>query len=554
MEFNYRYAGSSSVTSSAGDTSMSFAPDTLREPTFFRARLRRSIAFREVISALHDVVISDLRFQPKDKSAYKEWAAQRDMLELAQLTKGRGDLENRYKVLHKELSELQEKQAIRMKPFFKARQKYFNYLYKNDYNAWFVFDPVITVHPDEVFFECFSRDESSYGRMSCSYEVFKEMQEFACGTTNIDYSADLYNEFQKIRDYKDTAFEIDPSGFQVETEGEDTYKEVKIDLPESWVRGFLQVSAAMSLPCVKVKLHPMDLYNFCFLLRQRKEKKGPRSMRFFLKPGEPVTVLFEPWNIKVVCTRSIFEGDGEHEIRLWGRRRLHILERLIPVANSFTLHLTGSGLPSFYTADLGDISFTLGLSGWTANDWSRAGNFDLMAPRGEADDFSKQQIFKYLKENWVESADSLAGRLKVDRSLVLSSMFSYAQSGLVLYDLPKGVYRVRELSREPLPMEKLRFSNPRDEEANQFIARGQVTVGKSSTGQNGNLTLEGTVKDKSQKHTPSLVIDKDEALIKGTCTCGFYFQNKLYKGPCSHMLAVRLQFKAKRTGDWFKLW
>ncbi len=28
------------------------------------------------------------------------------------------------------------------------------YLYTKDCDAWIVLDPVITVHPDEVFFEC----------------------------------------------------------------------------------------------------------------------------------------------------------------------------------------------------------------------------------------------------------------------------------------------------------------------------------------------------------------------------------------------------------------
>jgi hypothetical protein len=97
-----------------------------------------------------------------------------------------------------------------MAPFYRAKRKYFDYLYKKDLDAWFVLDPVITVHPDEVFFECFSQDESTYGRLGASYEVFKNIGEFACGTTNIDYSVDLYNEFQKIRRYKTTMFQVDP--------------------------------------------------------------------------------------------------------------------------------------------------------------------------------------------------------------------------------------------------------------------------------------------------------------------------------------------------------
>ena len=75
--------------------------------------------------------------------------------------------------------------------------------------------------------------------LGTSYEVYKYVGEYSCGTTNVDYSQELYNEFQKIRSYKSTLFEVDPSGFEVNTQNEETYKEVKIDLPDSWVRGFL---------------------------------------------------------------------------------------------------------------------------------------------------------------------------------------------------------------------------------------------------------------------------------------------------------------------------
>jgi len=84
MLFNYRYGGSTTVTSNAHMTGSSFAPDTLRESTFFIGKLSKKIAFREAISALHDVVVSDLRFKPKDKTAYKEWAAHQEALWMAE--------------------------------------------------------------------------------------------------------------------------------------------------------------------------------------------------------------------------------------------------------------------------------------------------------------------------------------------------------------------------------------------------------------------------------------------------------------------------------------
>lgn len=547
MQVNYSYKGSTAVLDRSDRTQMSFSPDLKREPTFFRGELRQHIAFREAISALHDVVVADLRYQPRDKSAYKEWAAQQAEIDWQMVAAERQEVSDRLKELQAELTELNRSRALRLKPYYEARNKFQRYAFQKNLDIYFLFDPVITVHPDEVFFECFSRDESSYGRLGASYEVFQNIHEFACGTTNIDYSHDLYNEFQKIRSYKHTQFEVDPSGFEVQTTNEAAYKEVKIDLPESWVRGFLQVSSAMSLPAVRFDLHPMDIYNICFVLRRQKEKQGPRSLRYQLQPGQPVRIVFEPWEKEIICPRSIYEGSDPQEIRVWGRRRLLFLERLIPVAKKFTVHLLGTGMPSFYVADLGDMSFTLGLSGWTANDWSQAGNFDLMAPRADVDDWTKQQIFNALKQNWVESPDTLSDRLKLDRSLVLGALSAYTQAGRAIYDLNKQVYRVRELSRDPLPLDQLRFANEREEKATRFLSANSVQVTNAIADSTGALLLQGNIQENEKTYEPTVTIDRDQRMILAECTCNWHQQNKLFKGPCEHILALRMQHARQRS-------
>jgi hypothetical protein len=543
MLFNYRYSGNSQVYSNATSSGISFAPDTHRDPTFFVGKLHKKIAFREAISALHDVVISDLRFKPKDKTAYKEWAAQQEELWLAEYMSSYDAqaANQRIEEVSNQLSDIYAESAKVTAPFYNARKQYFNYLYEKDRDAWFVLDPVISVHPDEVFFECFSQDESTYGKLSASYNVFKEINEFECGTTNIDYSSALYNEFQKIRDYKETDFRIDPGGFQVQTSQEELYHEVKIDLPDSWVRGFLQVSAAMTLPAATFDLHPMDVYNFCSWLRRFKEKKGPRSIRFILEPGKPVKAIFEPWNHEIVCARSLYTGAQRREIRIWGRRRLLILERLIPAARKFTVHLAGNGLPSFYIADLGDMQFTLGLSGWTANDWSRAGQFDLMAPRAFVDDTAKLAVYEDLKTRWMAKPETIAQATGLDRATVLGALGIYTQAGKVIYDLHTGLYRRRELSREPLPLDQLRFSNPQEAEASRLVKNGKVEVQGVHVPGTG-LQLKGNVKSTQRVYHPVITIDADERLSDGHCDCGFYNMNKLYKGPCEHMLAIRIAY------------
>ncbi|MDP6443162.1 MAG: hypothetical protein QF805_05170, partial [Pirellulaceae bacterium] len=328
--------------------------------------------------------------------------------------------------------------------------------------------------------------------------------------------------------------------FEVQTSAEPSYKEVKIDLPDSWVRGFLQVSSAMSLPAVACRLHPMDIHNICFALRRKKEVLGPRSLRYRLKPGEPVTVVLDPWGWEIPCPRSEYLGEQEHEIRVWGRRRLHILERLIPLARSFTVHLLGSGMPSFYVADLGDMSFTLGLSGWTANDWSASGNFDLLAPRGEVDTTTKERVFTALKENWRESPDALAARLQLDRATVLGALGAYSQAGRAIWDLEQNVYRARELSREPLAVSDLRFVNEREQAAQQFVDRGQALIARAEEG-GGFVIISGSVSDVTRHEQVSLRIDADQRIVGANCTCNWHRQNRLRKGPCQHILALRMQ-------------
>ncbi|MBL8149920.1 MAG: SWIM zinc finger family protein [Blastocatellia bacterium] len=548
MLFNYSYKGNTTVNSGVSHTEMSFSPDVKRDPTFFRGELAKSLEFREAISALHDVVVSDLRYKAKDKTDYKEWAAQRDLIELQQVTEKRKDVANKIKVLQQELTDLHKQSQARLKPYNDALWRFRRYVWEKNLDIAFIFDPVITVHPDEVFFECFSKDESTYGRLGASYEVFKNINEYSCGTTNVDYSAALYNEFQKIRTYKSTNFQVDPSGFEVHTSDQEQYKEVKIDLPDSWVRGFLQVSSAMSLPATKLELHPMDLYNICLVLRRKKEQKGPRSLRYHLTPGEPVKLVFEPWEIELSCPRSIFKGGEANVIRVWGRRRLLTLERLIPIARKFTVYLIGTGLPSFYIADLGDMSFTLGLSGWTANDWASAGNFDLMAPRADVDEYTKKIVFNSLKSRWVDDPLALATGLGLDRATVLGALSAYTQAGRAIYDLNKQVYRVRELSRELLPLEKLRFANEREEVATRFLIQKSVKIVSSEKDGEGMLVLRGSVSDRGKIFSTSLTIDRDERILRADCGCNWHQQNKLYKGPCEHILATRMQYARGTSG------
>jgi hypothetical protein len=283
----------------------------------------------------------------------------------------------------------------------------------------------------------------------------------------------------------------------------------------------------------------MDVHNLCFHLRRRRELVGPRSLRFRLRPGQPLIITIDPWGTEVACPRSRHDATTEQEIRVWGRRRLFILERLIPFAHGFKLFLLGTGLPTFWLADLGDLTFTLGLSGWTRNDWASAANFDLMATRGDVDDDTRVRVFDALATDWVASVDTIAAKIGRDRTQVAAALNGWVQAGRAIYDLEQGVYRRRELTREPLPIEQLRFDNPREAAALEILHGGKVAVSGRALPEGG-LELLGRVRHERTFVEVRVVIDVDARVVTAECGCDYYVRNKLYRGPCEHMLAVRL--------------
>ncbi|MCH5583451.1 SWIM zinc finger domain-containing protein [Shimazuella sp. AN120528] len=534
MLFQQTYASSSGVRHAGGSTLVNFSPDLGREPTFFRGKIADPIRYRDAMIALRDVVVSDLNYKPKDNTAYQEWVKQQYLLDIAGILGEKADLSIRIHQLQKRLSELNKLRTARMGDYYKSQREYFSWLYQNDKDAWFVLDPVITVAPDQVFFEAFSLDESSYGRLAVHEELFTDVKDFQYGTTNIDFSDNLLAELKRIRTYRPTEFQVDPAGFEVAIEGREVYKEKKIDVPTSWIRGFLQVQSAMSMPTSSFELKPIDLYNICNFLRKHKEKDSPRSLRYKLKPGEPVELVIEPWNESITFAGSVYLGETAQEIRTWGRRRLFLLERLLPLADRITVHLLGTGMPSFYVVDMGNLSFTLGLSGWTRNDWASAGNFDLLVGTGgKAAPSQSSLVFSGLKLKKTATDTELAGWTHLPIEVVQAALRQLCSAGRVMFDLEIGKYRLRELTRDPLPMDQLSYTNPREELAQELVKQNKVVL-KKRMEQTIGWNLEGT----SEKHKTQVQLDKDSRVSTAQCSCYFYKQNRLMQGPCEHMLAL----------------
>src|SRR6185503_17565137 len=143
----------SSVSPDPQGLAISLAPNLRRDRVSFSGTLTQPVRFREAISALHDIVISDLRYKPRDKSAYEAYKTQ----QRARENQIRSSIarEVRTELLERELEPMpaglpQKFEKCRSR-YWKARDRYSNYLYAHDPELWRLLmpcDPVITVAPD----------------------------------------------------------------------------------------------------------------------------------------------------------------------------------------------------------------------------------------------------------------------------------------------------------------------------------------------------------------------------------------------------------------------
>jgi hypothetical protein len=103
------------------------------------------------------------------------------------------------------------------------------------------------------------------------------------------------------------------------------------------------------------------------------------------------------------------------------------------------------------------------------------------------------------------------------------------------------VFRLRELSRDPLPVASLRFASEQEEKADRFIAANLIQI-KTVGERDGRRIIEGEVLDNARTQKPMIALDNDERLVEGRCDCYFYGHNKMMRGPCEHMLALRRHY------------
>ncbi len=426
------------------------------------------------------------------------------------------------------------------------------WLTQGELTSW-ILDPVITVHPDRLFFEAFSQDQSVYAMVVLDPAMFETEGEVVTGTTNVDFSAWLWAALNEMRSSRDTWLRVGAQGFEVKTKGAGGRFEQKVDLPDSWVRGFLQVSAAMAMPGTRLTVRPADLLAAIRFLRYTKAKVSPRALRYEFTPGEAARLVLEPWE-QVVRLRGAEHNYTEpRTIRTWGRRRLKLIEPLLPFATSVDIYLKGRSLPSFYAVKLPEMTFVLGLSGWTQQSWTESGSFDLLGDGGRASAELIARVREHVAAHFHASAKDLAGALGQPQELLWQACERLCRQGRAIFDVESRDFRHRELFEEPVDEAKMFPPDQRLELAQALLDQKAIPFlrcepqetrkTKKLKTPEGPITREVIYRDwrvsgNVGAEKTEVVVGDSGRIIFGTCSCRFFQDNLLGKGPCEHMIAL----------------
>jgi hypothetical protein len=250
-------------------------------------------------------------------------------------------------------------------------------------------------------------------------------------------------------------------------------------------------------------------------------------------------------------TGDVFRGRAARLIRVWGRRRLMTMKRLLPFVRSVDVYLLGSGLPSFWVFRCGDITLTLGLTGFTSTNWSSALGFDLLLPRKTQDGEPTRKVVQYLADDhWKADTKELAQQTGIKGSALLEALQLDCQNGELMFDIANGVYRYRPIVEKPLDLTRLQYRNVREKVAHDLLTRrGAVKIQSENriAGIGLELTGQVSVAEDKRDYRPQMVLADEGQVRKVTCTCATFRKHGIKGGPCVHLIALRLAFAEKEA-------
>ena len=274
-----------------------------------------------------------------------------------------------------------------------------------------------------------------------------------------------------------------------------------------WLKGFVEIQSYQSRMESRVRLNKIETLRFL--------RSIPRSTI-------AKTVY---WIVPTATALRLSQREAPNSLRVAGIERLRLLDDLAPLADGLTVFADARGEATEWQLHFGPLTFHLALSAEVWRGFSGEGQAlnDLASKDRDRLLNLVKGLLKWQAEirptefalNWKTSPDELRQAFAL-----------LGSRGLVGYDLGRNAYFHREL---PFDLSLIEAMHPRLKNARKLIDAGGIRILKQTA-----KLIEAEVPGSDVTHRVRLSDAGDR------CTCPWHAKHQGARGPCKHMLAVKI--------------
>lgn len=374
-------------------------------------------------------------------------------------------------------------------------------------------DPILSAQGDILRAECFSACNGVYARMDLFQSALDG--EILYGTTNVDIGSNLRKSLFNVKQGDRLKFRIGDDGWKAlhskNLDGSvltDIHIQRPVKMPDRWVRALGNCAMLHQNMEYKFHIEGMQAKSFIAMLPAAtgKERSGwltPTKTGVMLKPKEE-----------------------KNSVYISGLHRLSALKRIMSNVNAVYFYAPNDGESGQMMIEvcMTGANITLSLTAKSYEGYSGEGALldSLSTPKILECADKIDNILNFESRLDIDKISKSIGIVKNDMN---DAMELLAVSGKLGFDVRDRAFFHRELPDDP---DRVLKDNPR-------------LVGAKKLVEDTEYIDDNIWHVKSGDTTYRVIYPTDENLENAKCTCTWYLKHQNSRGPCKHILAVKLK-------------
>ena len=374
-------------------------------------------------------------------------------------------------------------------------------------------DPILSAQGDILRAECFSACNGVYARMDLFQSALDG--EILYGTTNVDIGSNLRKSLFNVKQGDRLKFRIGDDGWKAlhskNLDGSmltDIHIQRPVKMPDRWVRALGNCAMLHQNMEYKFHIEGIQAKSFIAMLPAAtgKERSGwltPTNTGVMLKPKEE-----------------------KNSVYISGLHRLSALKRVMSNVNAVYFYAPNDGEPGQMMIEvcMTGANITLSLTAKSYEGYSGEGALldSLSTPKILECADKIDDILNFESRLDIDKISKSIGIVKNDMN---DAMELLAVSGKLGFDVRDRAFFHRELPDDP---DRVLKDNPR-------------LVGAKKLVEDTEYIDDNIWHVKSGDTTYRVIYPTDENLENAKCTCTWYLKHQNDRGPCKHILAVKLK-------------